>query len=140
MLQSEARASSGAAIFVVSMGQWLIAFFSLTLFTDVCCTGKGSSTTSYRFISKRSSFPLALIAYRIWSIHRNTRRHLKDAPTITPAISIIVESGAVYSLCVAALLAMYVTGSYYHKLLLDGVTQLIVRILERPYCGIVQLI
>lgn len=107
MLHSYAKMPSNLSLYSASLREWLIAVFSLTLFTDVACT--------------------VLIAWRIYAIHRQSQRSASyfTGPSLLPTFVMIIESGLVYSLCVALLLGFYVADSGAHKILLDAVTQLI---------------
>lgn len=58
---------------------------------------------------------LALIAYRIWDIQR------KHDTGYSPALLIVVESGAIYSFTLISLLIGYGVGSLYSNISLDSV-------------------
>lgn len=64
-----------------------------------------------------------LIAGRIWWVRRSTAtRHIEVAGKgLGPAIAIAVESGVIYSVCLAFLLALYLAGNFSQYILLDGV-------------------
>jgi hypothetical protein len=107
MLHSQAKMPENLSLYSASLKEWLIAVFSLTLFTDIACT--------------------ALITWRIWIIYHRTKREsiYVAGPSLVPAMVMIIESGALYSLCVTFLLVFYIADSGAHKILLDAVTQLI---------------
>ncbi|KAM5538492.1 hypothetical protein V8D89_007825 [Ganoderma adspersum] len=89
-----------ASIFVVQLNHWITAFFSMTFATNVICT--------------------ALVAYRIWMINRShlAFRHRK----LRPIMLLIVESGAVYSATLLALLILYNVDSWFQYVVLDAVS------------------
>nr|GAT50861.1 predicted protein [Mycena chlorophos] len=96
------------ALFLINVHNWIVSFFSLTLFTNVTST--------------------LLIAGRIWLI--NSRAHNSASEVfkrggLGPAIMIIVESGAIYSFALILLLALYVNNNYAQYILLDAEAQLV---------------
>ncbi|KAI8983404.1 hypothetical protein BD414DRAFT_418722 [Trametes punicea] len=92
-----------ASIFVVQLGHWITAFFSMTFVTNVICT--------------------VLVAYRIWAMNRKTVsfRHRK----LRPVMVLIVESGAVYSATLLALLILYNVDSWFQYVVLDAVSAIV---------------
>ncbi|TFK37919.1 hypothetical protein BDQ12DRAFT_589292, partial [Crucibulum laeve] len=99
-LQAFARASPNAPVFISELQNWIVSFFSLTLFTNF------SSTT--------------LIAFRIWWSHRRSAG-IVTGHSVVPAIVVIVESGAIYSACLVILLSLYLSGSFSQYIVLDAV-------------------
>lgn len=65
---------------------------------------------------------IALIAGRIWWIHRQTLGLRIGGRSIVPAAVVIVESGAIYSTVLIILLALYLSGSFAQYVALDGVS------------------
>ncbi|KDR79637.1 hypothetical protein GALMADRAFT_137431 [Galerina marginata CBS 339.88] len=104
-LQEVGRASPDASVFVASIQHWIASLFTLTLLTNF------SSTT--------------LIAFRIWSTHRQTKDIVGSGRGILPAMVVIIESGSIYSACLVILLSLYLLGSYAQYIVLDAVTQII---------------
>ncbi|KAH8108848.1 hypothetical protein DFH11DRAFT_1516216 [Phellopilus nigrolimitatus] len=104
-LQGFARASPTAPVFISELQDWIVSFFSLTLFTNFSCT--------------------LLIAARIFWIHRRLQGAVRAGPSVFPAAMIIIESGSAYSACLIILLSLYLSGSFAQYIVLDGVTQVI---------------
>ncbi|KAJ7078381.1 hypothetical protein C8R43DRAFT_353872 [Mycena crocata] len=105
-LQGFARVSASDPVFVSELHNWIVSFFSLTLFTNFSCT--------------------ALIAVRIWYINRQvTKAGAVWGRRLGQSIIIIVESGAIYSACLIILLSLYLSGSYAQYILLDAVVQVV---------------
>ncbi|KAF7341620.1 hypothetical protein MSAN_02059400 [Mycena sanguinolenta] len=101
-----AQVSSSDPVFV-KPHNWIVSFFSLTLFTNFSCT--------------------SLIAGRIWWINHKAGRAARiiSGRKLGPTIIIIIESGAIYSACLIILLSLYVSGSYAQYIALDGVVQVV---------------
>lgn len=106
-LQAFARASPEAPVFITELQDWIVSFFSLTLFTNFSCT--------------------ILIAARILYVHRRMSAALANTSTksVFPAAMIIIESGSIYSACLIILLSLYLSGSFAQYIMLDAVTQMI---------------
>ncbi|KAE9384786.1 hypothetical protein BT96DRAFT_622171 [Gymnopus androsaceus JB14] len=104
-LQGFARASPAAPVFINDLQNWIVSFFSLTLFTNFSCT--------------------SLIAGRIWWVHRRTMGLVVSGHSLVPAAVVIIESGAIYSVCLIILLSLYLSGSFAQYIVLDAVTQVI---------------
>lgn len=125
-LQGFARASPSAPVFITELHDWIVSFFSLTLFTNFTSTCK-----SIHPIYKPSdgSPPLvALIAARIVWVHRQMVGSV-NGREVLPAAIVIIESGAIYSACLIILLSLYVSGSFAQYIVLDAVTQVIVSVI-----------
>ncbi|TBU49794.1 hypothetical protein BD309DRAFT_1014500 [Dichomitus squalens] len=90
-----------ASIFVVQLGHWITAFFSMTFATNVVCT--------------------VLVAYRIWSMNR---KHLAFRK-LRPLMLLIVESGAIYSATLLALLILYNVDSWFQYVVLDAISAVV---------------
>ncbi|KAJ7078392.1 hypothetical protein C8R43DRAFT_1143408 [Mycena crocata] len=99
------QVSSSDPVFVSELHNWIVSFFSLTLFTNFTCT--------------------SLIAGRIWWMNRRVVATAEiSGRKLGPAIIIIVESSAIYSACLIILLSLYLSGSYAQYIHLDGVVQI----------------
>ncbi|KAF9228998.1 hypothetical protein BS17DRAFT_772871 [Gyrodon lividus] len=103
-LQGFARASPTAPIFITELHDWVVSFFSLTLFTNLSCT--------------------SLIASRILWVNRRTNIAVSGRNVVTAAV-VIIESGAIYSCCLIILLSLYLSNSFAQYIMLDAVTQVI---------------
>jgi len=103
ILYSFDKVDPQASIFVVQLGHWITAFFSMTFATNVICT--------------------ALVAYRVWAINRMQisfrTRHLHSV------MLLIVESGAIYSATLLALLILYNVDSWFQYVVLDAVSAIV---------------
>ena len=68
--------------------------------------------------------PPALVAYRIWMINRKhlAFRHRK----LRPLMLLIVESGALYSATLLALLILYNVDSWFQYVVLDAISAVVV--------------
>lgn len=66
----------------------------------------------------------ALIAGRVWWIQRKLQKTgvAVVGRDLTPALIVVIESGAIYSACLIILLALYLSGSFAQYILLDGVS------------------
>ncbi|KAJ7360996.1 hypothetical protein DFH08DRAFT_951622 [Mycena albidolilacea] len=96
-----------AEIFVTQLQHWILSFFSVTLATNIICTG--------------------LVAYRLWDINRQVKdfglNHLEAV--INPIILLVIESGAIYSATLMTLLILYKTESWFQYVLLDAVSPIV---------------
>jgi len=93
-------ASNGA--YLVNTG-WIISFIAMTLSTNIFCT--------------------SLIAVKIWKINSLSSQFV--AHSLTPVMLVVVESGAIYSCCLIALLVCYLTGSWGQYLILDSIASIV---------------
>ncbi|EJC99753.1 uncharacterized protein FOMMEDRAFT_170339 [Fomitiporia mediterranea MF3/22] len=91
-------------IFIPRLKQWIVSFFSLTLFTNASCT--------------------ALIAFKIWWTGRQLGR-ASHRRNLTPVMAIIIESGSVYSISLISLMCAYLSGTWGHYIVLDMMTPII---------------
>ncbi|KAF8983978.1 hypothetical protein BDQ17DRAFT_1437197 [Cyathus striatus] len=99
-------ASPNDPTFEKELQQWIVSFFSLTLFTNFVST--------------------LLIASRIWWTRYQVRRIQIEinGRSLSPAAMVIVESGAIYSICLIILLALYLSGNYAQHIACDSVAQI----------------
>ncbi|KAH7907402.1 hypothetical protein BJ138DRAFT_1116727 [Hygrophoropsis aurantiaca] len=102
-LRAFARTSSSSTIF--QLHNWVASFFAITLAVNFTCT--------------------SLIAARLLYIHRSTQGVKVFGRSLVPAAMIIIESGAIYSVCLIILLVLFLSGSYAQYIALDAVTQII---------------
>lgn len=94
-------------IFGNNIRPWITAFFSTSLATNVIAT--------------------ILIAYRIWHSGRKVRRYRASGLTNShwPVIETVVQSAAIYSAALVALLGCYIANSFAQYTVLDAMTPLI---------------
>jgi len=64
-----------------------------------------------------------LIALRIWRVNKLSVR--LGASSLMPVILVIIESGAIYSATLTALLALYLSQSWVQYVLLDAVREVV---------------
>lgn len=102
IIYSMARVVPEAPVFAEQLQLWIVSFFSLTLATNIICTG--------------------LVAVKIWHINRQVMNFVNHS--FYPIVLLVVESGAVYSVTLLALLILYKTESWFQYVLLDAVSQL----------------
>ncbi|OCB90902.1 hypothetical protein A7U60_g1863 [Sanghuangporus baumii] len=98
ILYSFAKVVPEAEIFVNELQDWIVSFFSLTLATNIICT--------------------ALVAARIWKLNRSIMSFASHS--YRPIIILVIESGAVYSVTLLALLILYKAQSWFQYVLLDA--------------------
>lgn len=67
-----------------------------------------------------------LIAFRIWSVDHAASKFRQNKSTLRPVLAVVVESGAIYSASLTALLAVYLSHSWAQFIILDAVTPIIV--------------
>ncbi|CAL1707855.1 unnamed protein product [Somion occarium] len=103
ILYSFAKITTHAEIFAAELKQWITSFFTLTLSTNVICTG--------------------LLAFKIWRVNKLSTR--VGATNLMPVLLVVVESGAIYSATLITLLATYLAGSWAQYLLLDAVSPMV---------------
>jgi len=92
------------AVFIVDLQHWILAFFVLTLTTNFTCT--------------------CLIAGRIWWVHRTTQGRV-GGPNLAAPMILVIESGAIYSICLIILIILYASGSFAQYIALDAVSQVV---------------
>lgn len=103
ILYSFAKVVPEAEIFVDELQHWILAFFSLTLTTNIICTG--------------------LVALRIWHMNRAIMNFVDHS--YRPIIFLVLESGMVYSATLLTLLILYKTGSWFQYVLLDAISPIV---------------
>ena len=64
----------------------------------------------------------ALISFRIWSVDRAAGKYLQSENTLRPVLAVVVESGAIYSASLVALLATFLCHSWSQYVVLDAVS------------------
>ncbi|KAF5374215.1 hypothetical protein D9758_004668 [Tetrapyrgos nigripes] len=105
ILYSFAKVVPQAEIFVDELQQWIVSFFSLTLATNLICTG--------------------LVAYRIWYINHLAYVFSLNARSLQPIMLLVIESGMAYSLTLTALLILYKAESWFQYVLLDAISPIV---------------
>ena len=93
--------SPSSNTFAPSVENWPVAFYCLTLITNFSCT--------------------ALLAYKIWRIESQSSAIFKTR-SLSPVLTIVVESGAIYSAFLVVLIGTYESKSWSHYLILDAVS------------------
>ncbi|KAJ3576013.1 hypothetical protein NP233_g705 [Leucocoprinus birnbaumii] len=100
------ESTTGSLVFINELGHWISSFFALTLTT---------STT----------FPV-MIASRIWYLNsQSTRDHSRRKGSLHPIARVVVESGAIYSGLLVALLILYAQESWFQYVVVDALSSLI---------------
>jgi len=94
-------ASPSTSVFTAK--QWVASFFATTLITNGGCT--------------------ILIALKIWLTERQTSAVFRSRSALSVAI-MIVESGAIYSIALVTVLALFLANSWAQYIVLDMVIQL----------------
>ncbi|TBU32555.1 hypothetical protein BD311DRAFT_654485 [Dichomitus squalens] len=112
ILYSFARVVPEANIFVKELQDWILSFFSLTLATNILCTGTFHLTSL-----------LGLVALRIWQMNRAIMNFVNHS--YHPIIFLVLESGMVYSATLLTLLVLYKTGSWFQYVLLDAISSIV---------------
>ncbi|KAL5531042.1 hypothetical protein ACEPAG_3918 [Sanghuangporus baumii] len=92
--------------YTIEIGRWALTFISVTMIINILCTG--------------------FIAGRIyWVERRLSKQSVLLIRRLSPIAIILVESGALYSCCLACQLATYVNGNYVLTILQAMMTSLI---------------
>ncbi|KAJ7613303.1 hypothetical protein DFH06DRAFT_1484767 [Mycena polygramma] len=94
----------GNPIFLSNVAPWITSWFSLTLVTNVTCTG----LIAYKIINTRQGFRGLGIGIRVGH---------KDP--LAASLIVIVESAAIYSATLIVLLVSYVCGSNVQYVIID---------------------
>jgi len=103
ILVAFAHAEPGA-VFREHLRKWIVAFFVLTLSNNLICT--------------------TLIATKIWRINSFTAAHVFENK-MRPVMLVVLESGAIYSGTLFALLVSYLVHSWAQYLILDAVSSVV---------------
>ncbi|KAI5116459.1 hypothetical protein M0805_005872 [Coniferiporia weirii] len=104
-LVNAGRVSGTTPIFATEIKHWIVSFFVLTLFTNFSCT--------------------ALIAFKVWWAERQLAGFAHFSSNFKPVMIIVIESGAVYSAALFALLGTYLSGTWGYYFVLDSMPQII---------------
>jgi len=105
-IRTAALATGTTAIFITQLQTWVLVFLIMTLITNFCCT--------------------SLIAGRIWWVHRKSRSLGRTSgPGLAAPMTLIIESGAIYSVCMLFQIALYSTGSFGYNIVLDATPSII---------------
>jgi len=94
---------TGHSVFVKTVGQWVTAFYSLTLSANLVTT--------------------CLLAYKIWEVDRRVA-HMRQR-SMMPIVHTVVDAGALYSVALVSALACFVNDSNGQYIVLDMVTPII---------------
>ncbi|KDQ26468.1 hypothetical protein PLEOSDRAFT_159616 [Pleurotus ostreatus PC15] len=105
ILYSMAHVVPEAEIFAVQLQKWILTFFSMTFATNIICT--------------------SLVAFRIWHNMKRESAVFGGGRNLRPVLFLVVESGAVYSATLLALLVLYKTESWFQYVLLDVVSPIV---------------
>ncbi|KAH7906431.1 hypothetical protein BJ138DRAFT_635681 [Hygrophoropsis aurantiaca] len=101
---SQATVNSGN-IFFKETGQWITAFFAFTLTTNLLGSG--------------------LLAYRIWTINRNTGTLRSTRSTTMPIVRVLMDAAILYSVTLFTALVCFVCGNNGQYVVLDMITPII---------------
>jgi len=104
ILVTMGQANDGSLVFFDTLGNWISSFFSLTLVTSTTCT--------------------FMIASRIWYLN-NQSVSRGGAGSLHPVARVVVESGAIYSSLLIALLILYGQKSWFQYIIVDALSSLI---------------
>jgi len=96
--------TSSTDLFSSSLAGWATSFFSISLAQNIITT--------------------CLIVYRIWRVNMDVARG-PGSRSLWPVISVILESGAIYSSTLLVLLATYASGSFAQYIALDMLVPII---------------
>ncbi|EJF58020.1 hypothetical protein DICSQDRAFT_26406, partial [Dichomitus squalens LYAD-421 SS1] len=91
-------------VFAVQTSEWITSFYALTLATNL------SATT--------------LLAFRIWTVTRRSAQY-RSSNFLAPVLRVIIESGAIYSMTITAVLISFVVKSNGVYVLLDMICPII---------------
>jgi len=104
ILVTMGQANDGSLVFFEELGRWISSFFAFTLVTSTTCT--------------------LMIASRIWFLsHRSASNGVTRS--LHPIALVIVESGAIYSAMLIALLILYGQKSWFQYVIVDALSSLI---------------
>ena len=92
-----------------SLSKWVVAFYAITLATNVICTCAFSYWDPISFIEFTY---LAMIAFRIWSIDRDGGKFRATKSMLKPVLAVIIESAAIYSSFLMILLVVYLSHNW----------------------------
>lgn len=101
---SQATANPGD-VFAAGVENWIIAFFALTLTTNILCSG--------------------LLAYRIWMIERAVSKMRATKGTMMQLVRVLVDAAVLYSVVLFSLLLCFVTTNNGESVLTDLVMPVI---------------
>ncbi|KAJ7708731.1 hypothetical protein B0H17DRAFT_971287 [Mycena rosella] len=101
---SQREADSGN-IFAQRTGQWITAFYVTTLACNLCAT--------------------VLLAYKLWMVDRSVRDSRVSKGLAKPAMLVIIDAGALYSVTLLAALICFVSKSNGQYVVLDIATPIV---------------
>ncbi|KAF5353948.1 hypothetical protein D9756_007177 [Leucocoprinus leucothites] len=106
ILVTMGKATAGSLVFLDELGDWISSFFALTLVTSTTCT--------------------LMIASRIWYLNNQSIRDgSRRKGGLNPIARVVVESGAIYSSMLIALLILYGQKSWFQYIIVDALSSLI---------------
>ncbi|KAG2136634.1 hypothetical protein DEU56DRAFT_355685 [Suillus clintonianus] len=97
--------SNPGDVFATNVEEWIIAFFSSTLSTNLVCSG--------------------LLVYRIWKIERDVSRARVTKSTIMPIVRVLVDAAVLYSVVLVGFLISFLTKTSGEAILSDLVVPII---------------
>ncbi|THH14652.1 hypothetical protein EW146_g5706 [Bondarzewia mesenterica] len=123
VLRTWKTATPGTPIFSTAT-QWITAYFVMTMCINIYCTGMSSMAPTIALFSDVACtfvFGTALIAWRIYQ----TGKFRAGLSSMMPVIIVLIESGALYTSSVIAMLCTYLAGSNGQYPALDLITPLV---------------
>lgn len=105
ILVTMGQATDGSLVFVDKLGRWISSFFAFTLVTSTTCT--------------------FMIASRIWYLSHQSALEGTRGSSLHPVARVVVESGAIYSSMLIALLILYGQKSWFQYIVVDALSSLI---------------
>jgi len=99
------RTTPDLPIFANDVRQTVVAFVAMTVFTNGVCT--------------------SLIALKIWMSERRISSFSTRSRNLFPIIRVVVESGAIYTCSLIALLVTYMKSNFSYNIVMDMLVQLI---------------
>ena len=91
-----------AEVFSPAISRWIISCYALTLSTNLLST--------------------LLLAYRIWTLDQQTSRVRVTKSKLRPLMSIVIDSGFLYSFTLVAAIACFTSESHGQNVVLDLVS------------------
>lgn len=122
----------GVVVFTSKLYPWIATYFSLTLATNVICTG----TSNHFFPPCAPAYvvTIALVACKIWRSQKALSSvNLKSS--LTPVMITVVESGAIYSAALLSVTVAYATKNNGQYAALDFVRYLCFSLWSQ-YCSL----
>ena len=99
-----ALSQGSAAVFAPFISRWIKSFYATSLSTNLLST--------------------LLLAYRIWTIDRQTSSVRVTKSPLRPLLSVVIDSGLLYSFTLVAALVCFTLESHGQNIILDMVNSL----------------